>query len=256
MAAVRLTDRDLRMLIKLAVCRWLATAQIQRLYFPEATLNAVQKRLRKLSDAGYVRSYREHPTSEAVHAVGPKGKPLVEEKGIEITLTSDVPKQLDHMLGVNEVRIALETTGARVAWFFAYWQLGDLRWTYPIIPDAIFAIRGEAGRRTFLVEYDRSTETLEKLLQKLRWYDKGLAGFPFEAVLILTERTRRLDLLSRELLRKNLSVTVLASTIDEVKEMGFFASAFVELPGGEKRKVRSEERRVGKECRSRWSPYH
>ena len=29
--------------------------------------------------------------------------------------------------------------------------------------------------------------------------------------------------------------------------------AFVD--GGE-RKVRSEERRVGKECRSRWSPYH
>ena len=25
---------------------------------------------------------------------------------------------------------------------------------------------------------------------------------------------------------------------------------------GEKTKVRSEERRVGKECRSRWSPYH
>ena len=24
----------------------------------------------------------------------------------------------------------------------------------------------------------------------------------------------------------------------------------------EKQKVRSEERRVGKECRSRWSPYH
>ena len=25
---------------------------------------------------------------------------------------------------------------------------------------------------------------------------------------------------------------------------------------GAKRKFRSEERRVGKECRSRWSPYH
>ena len=25
---------------------------------------------------------------------------------------------------------------------------------------------------------------------------------------------------------------------------------------GESEKVRSEERRVGKECRSRWSPYH
>src|SRR5713226_3612366 len=233
----RITERDVRLLAKLGVCRWLTTTQVKRLYFPEATLNAVQKRLRKLSDAGYLRSHREHPTAEAIHAVGPKGKPLVEEKGIGVTLDGEVPRQLEHLLGVNEVRIAVETTGARVAWFFAYWQLGDLGWTYPVIPDAIFAIRDEEGRRTFLVEYDRSTETLEKLLQKLRWYDKGLAGFPFEAVLILTERTRRLDLLSRELLRKNLSVTVLASTIDEVKEMGFFASAFVELPGGEKRKV-------------------
>ena len=30
----------------------------------------------------------------------------------------------------------------------------------------------------------------------------------------------------------------------------------VELKDKEKRKERSEERRVGKECRSRWSPYH
>ena len=28
------------------------------------------------------------------------------------------------------------------------------------------------------------------------------------------------------------------------------------LEGFEKGQVRSEERRVGKECRSRWSPYH
>ena len=28
------------------------------------------------------------------------------------------------------------------------------------------------------------------------------------------------------------------------------------LVAGEKNGVRSEERRVGKECRSRWSPYH
>jgi len=31
---------------------------------------------------------------------------------------------------------------------------------------------------------------------------------------------------------------------------------FVELEAPEDRAVRSEERRVGKECRSRWSPYH
>src|SRR3712207_1536908 len=28
------------------------------------------------------------------------------------------------------------------------------------------------------------------------------------------------------------------------------------MPGGVFRQIRSEERRVGKECRSRWSPYH
>ena len=30
----------------------------------------------------------------------------------------------------------------------------------------------------------------------------------------------------------------------------------VALPGSSKKCNRSEERRVGKECRSRWSPYH
>lgn len=103
----RLTDRDVRILARLAVARWLTTAQIHRAYFPEATLNAVQKRLRKLSDSGYVRSCREHPTAEAVHAVGPKGKPLVEEKGIEVALGEEVPRQLEHLLGVNEIRIAI-----------------------------------------------------------------------------------------------------------------------------------------------------
>src|SRR5881628_1987578 len=112
---VKLTERDRRMLVKCAVCRWLTTEQLKRLYFPEATLNAVQKRLRKLSEAGYLRSHQELPTAEAIHAVGPKGKPLVEEKGIEVA-GGEVPRQVEHMLGVNEIRIAVETGGANVAY--------------------------------------------------------------------------------------------------------------------------------------------
>ena len=43
--------------------------------------------------------------------------------------------------------------------------------------------------------------------------------------------------------------------------VGIYLSALIigELAGDrdpEKLKIRSEERRVGKECRSRWSPYH
>ena len=58
---VRLTERDRPMLVKRALCRWLTTDQLKRLYFPRTTLNAVQKRLRKLADDGLLRSYREHP---------------------------------------------------------------------------------------------------------------------------------------------------------------------------------------------------
>ena len=38
---------------------------------------------------------------------------------------------------------------------------------------------------------------------------------------------------------------------DTDSEAGSYLRALIAL-----RKIRSEERRVGKECRSRWSPYH
>jgi Replication-relaxation len=232
----RVTERDVQILVKCALCRWLTTAQIQRLYFPEASLNAVQKRLRKLSDAGHLRSYREHPTAEAVHAVGPKGQPLVEGKGVEVALGGEVPKQLEHLLGINEIRIAVETGRVPVTYFFPYWQLASLGWTGQVIPDAVFACR-IPERRAFVVEYDRGTETLAKLQDKLTCYDDGLGGFAFEAVLLFTEGKRRLDLLSRQMQRSHLSLTVLAASIEGIDKVDFFASEFVELPGGVKRKL-------------------
>ena len=41
-------------------------------------------------------------------------------------------------------------------------------------------------------------------------------------------------------------------TVDRVKKVANIIVGYVK----KKYKVRSEERRVGKECRSRWSPYH
>jgi hypothetical protein len=234
--AVRLTDRDAKLLAKCAVCRWLATGQVRSLYFPEATLNAVQKRLRKLAEAGYLRSHREHPTAEAIHAVGPKGKPLLEEKGLAVLPGGEVPRQIDHMLGVNDIRIAVESSSLPVAFFFAYWELADAGWSYPAIPDAVFALR-TPERRTFLVEYDRGTETLEKVMGKLNSYDKGFEGFPFEAVLVITERTRRLDVLARGLRKKGVATTVLATTLEEVKAGGIFEAALLDLLRGEKRRL-------------------
>ena len=233
---IRLTERDVRMLVKCAVCRWLTTDQLKRLYFPKATLNAVQKRLRKLADAGYLRSHQEHRTAESIHAVGPKGKPLVEEKGVEVMAMSDVPGQAEHLWGVNELRLAVEQGSVPVGYFFAYWELADLGWRHPVIPDALFAVCAPE-RRAFVAEYDRGTETLDKLFEKLRRYAGGFEGFPFEAVLIVTEETRRLDLLSRELRRKGVLVPVLVATLGEVREAGVWDAAFVELPEGTRRKV-------------------
>jgi hypothetical protein len=234
--AVRPTDRDVRILCRLAVARWLTTVQIRRAYFPEATLNAVQKRLRKLSDAGYLRSHREHPTAEAVHAVGPKGKRLVEERGIAVALGEEVPRQLEHLLGVNQIRIAIETSAEQVAWCFAYWELANLGWKCPVIPDLVFAVR-KPERRTFVVEYDRGTETLGKLVRKLQSYDLGIEGVTFEAVIFVTERDRQLEVLSRELRGESLELTVLAATIREIEGAGFFEADFTEVLGNGKRKL-------------------
>ena len=48
-----------------------------------------------------------------------------------------------------------------------------------------------------------------------------------------------------------------------IEPIGRLINEFSRLPGVGKKtaqryayKIRSEERRVGKECRSRWSPYH
>src|SRR6266404_1408161 len=100
---LRCTERDKSLIVKCGLCRWLTTTQIQRLYFPQATANAVQKRLRKLTEAGYLRTHREGLLSEALHSPGPKGKVILEEKGLTCTGGNDVSRQIPHLAGVNDI---------------------------------------------------------------------------------------------------------------------------------------------------------
>ncbi len=234
--ALRLTDRDLKLLAKCAICRWLSTSQIQRLYFHKASLNAVQKRLRKLTDEGCLRSYRENQMAEAVYTIGPKGRPLIEEKGIEVAV-GDVPKQLEHLAGINAVRIALETSKPPLAYFFAYWQLANLGWTFPVIPDAVFTIRSP-DRHRYLVEYDRGTEPLKALVRKLRSYDEGIPEFAPDAVLLILEENRRLDQLGRELRKEGIRLPCLAARLTEV-EQSLAEPIFLDLSEGTRRSLLS-----------------
>ena len=50
--------------------------------------------------------------------------------------------------------------------------------------------------------------------------------------------------------RKAITAKYVKTNLDDIK---------IRVPKGQREKlktIRSEERRVGKECRSRWSPYH
>jgi hypothetical protein len=235
----RLTERDRKLLVKCALCRWLTTSQLQHLYFPGATVNAVQKRLRKLADAGYLRAHREYPTAEIIHALGPKGRPVVEETGITAALTGEAPKQVEHLIGINEVRMAVETGGIEVRYFFAHWQLADVGWTHAVIPDAVFALRG-TGTGNLVLEYDRGTEPLEVLVRKLEIYDAGIEGFPIDAAILVTETDRRIGLLGRAIKDRGLILTVLAASREELSAHGIDTLFLNVVTGARERLIKSE----------------
>ncbi len=225
--AVRLGDRDLKILAKCAQAQWLSTSQLQRLYFGGVTPDAVRRSLRRLTGAGYLTAYRENRMSEALHAVGPKGKPILEAKGIAVQVHRTPPRQLAHLVGINDIRVAVETSGLEVAFFFAAWELGEFGWAYEVIPDAVFALKlGE--RHTFIVEYDRGTETVETVFGKVRRYGEGLRGFPVRAVLIVTDASGRLADLGARLQDETVKVPVYKSCINEIRREGVSSSVFAD----------------------------
>jgi hypothetical protein len=160
---MRLTERDKEILRKLECCKWFTTSQIQRLFFPGASLDPVRKRMRKLAGAKCLRSYQRHHMSEMLHGLG---KP---------------PKQIEHLVGINDIRIAAEKDNP--TFFYAYWELGAFGWDYPIVPDAVCKI----ADTLYLLEYDTGTETLAQLQAKFARYD----CFDFPYVLLLCAETEK-----------------------------------------------------------------
>src|SRR5437667_874413 len=186
---VRLTERCMDLLRMLRAARWLTTGQVRRRFFPHTTVDAVHKRLRKLTEATYLTMVREHRMTEALFTLGPEGKRVLERSGAEeIVLERQPPKQLEHFIGINELRIAAERS-PELGYFFACWQLPGLAWSHAIIPDAVFSL----ARRTFAVEFDRGKEGIRYFMRtKLAAYLRGLEGFPLAALLIVTDRQARM----------------------------------------------------------------
>ncbi len=228
MVSVRLSERDIRVVLKCAVSKWLTTGQLARLYFPQVTPDAVRKSLRRLVEAGYLVAHREHQMAEALHGLGPKGKSMLEAKGLVAEVSRKPPRQIEHLVGINDVRVAMEVKPAEVAYFFASWELQGLGWVHPVIPDAVVGLR-LPERRTFLLEYDRGTETSPTLVMKLRSYEGGLSGIPFRALLLVTDTASRLETLARHVRKEGFLRRVLGCVLADLSAEGIHAVLFRDL---------------------------
>lgn len=228
MVSVRLSERDVRVVAKCAVSKWLTTGQLARLYFGQVTPDAVRKSLRRLVETGYLVAHREHQMAEALHGLGPKGKLLLEAKGLAAEVGRKPPRQIEHLIGINDVRVAVEVNPREVAYFFASWELQGLGWVHPVIPDAVVGLK-LPERRTFLVEYDRATETLPTLVAKLRAYEGGLSGIPFRALILVVDTATRLETLARHVRKEGFLRRMLGCVRSELAAESIDAPLFLDL---------------------------
>jgi hypothetical protein len=223
----RLTPRCMNLLRLLRSARWLTTSQIQRRFFPNATLDAVRKRLRKLTRARYVHCVQQTRISEALFTLGNAGRLVLADSGDEEgAVERRPPVQLGHFIGVNDIRMAAELAGD-LSYFFAYFELPGVGWQHPIIPDAVFSTRGQ----TFAVEFDRGMEGVRYFVRsKIPSYRAGIDGLSVSAVLVVTQSEARLRSLAREI---GLTATAfLYTTISRIREEGLVAPIFRREPDG------------------------
>jgi hypothetical protein len=182
---VMLTARDKRILGKCADAQWLTTSQIHSLFFKDKTLDAVRKRLRKLVEANYLKAIQTRYFLDSFYSLNDAGINLVRQTRPDVHKHGKVPEHLEHLAAINDVRVALESSGTRIRFFYAHWELSALGWMYPVIPDAAFSVSSEKIS-TCIVEIDRGTELNKDILKKFGGYAIVALTFPFDAVILLT----------------------------------------------------------------------
>jgi hypothetical protein len=182
---VQLTTRDKRILGKCADAQWLTTNQIHTLFFKDRTLDAVRKRLRKLVEANYLKAVQTRYFIDSFHTLDDAGITVVRLARPGIQKHRTVPEHLEHLAAINDVRVAVESSGTNIRFFYAHWELSALGWRYPVIPDAAFSVVTDRTS-TCMVEIDRGTELNKDILQKFEGYATVALTFPFDAVMLLT----------------------------------------------------------------------
>lgn len=197
-------QRDLASLRGTAVLRWATTAQIHALFFAAVSFEMARRRLRALRKAGYIQTRQVHQMAQSLHALTAEGRRLLIRHGWEgeIRAERELPKHLDHLIGINDIRVAVELGVKRMGWelsfFYAHWELEAGGWPHKIIPDAVCEVTGGDQSETVIFEYDRGTEGRRVILKdKLIPYAQGLQGIPFSRVIFATETEARAEQLAK-----------------------------------------------------------
>lgn len=231
MTSIRISERDRRVMVKCAVARWLTTGQLQRLCFREVSADAARKSLRRLAENGHLVGHREHSMAEAIHGLGPKGKVALAAKGLAAEASREPPRQLEHLIGINDIRIAAETSRHRVLYCFASWELQGLGWAHPVIPDLVAGMQCPE-RKVFFFEYDRSTEGLATLARKFRLYEDGIPGVSLAALVVVADSDGRLGTLARKIPELAGERPVVGCVLSELAASSMEARIFTDLRSG------------------------
>lgn len=171
--------------------RFASTTQLARLGFGGSRWAAV-KRLRSLFDAGLIRVWVRDLAKENVYSLDRAGAGLLRNAG-QTNGAVAVPRGLDgnleHLLYINEVRLALALTlsqagGELVSWR-SDWELrtgSRMR----VVPDALFTVRwDEKSDTTFALELENQTKSPHAFLRKVLRYGVGRPGLALEGVPVL-----------------------------------------------------------------------
>src|SRR5205823_1196150 len=81
---IDITPRDIELVRVLDRARWLTTRQIHNHYFGDASVNACQKRLRKLAEADVIFNVRPSRTEQSLWRIAGKGIARLQSEGVVV----------------------------------------------------------------------------------------------------------------------------------------------------------------------------
>ena len=158
---ISITPRDIELVRVLDRARWLTTRQIHNHYFGHASVNACQKRLRKLAEAAVITTVRPSRTEQSLWRIAKEGiARLQSEVAVVLGIPKRIPGNLDHFVTINECRLWFMRhfqADYRLNFFLAEWELKAGR-QLQVVPDALASIQTGQTSSLICLEVDLGTE--------------------------------------------------------------------------------------------------